>query len=72
MFYVKHKGERITIDYDNVFTVCPLCGREFNICLPDIFEGGEGDLFGTAVYCKRCSIQRINAVQNSIEKNNIP
>ena len=70
MFYVKHKGERITIDYDNVLTVCPLCGREFNICLPDILQ--EGDLFGTSVYCKRRSIQRITAVQNSIAKNNVP
>lgn len=60
MFYVKGKISddaeiRIDITDENVFCTCPGCGREVGVNLPEVFADGEGDLFGTAVYCDECS-----------------
>lgn len=63
MFYVKTKiNEETTIATEltdeNVFTICPECGKEFAIDLYDVFSN-DGDLYGTAVYCsKECSAKR--------------
>lgn len=57
MFYVKKKlkGVEITIDidYDNVFTKCPVCGRESVADLNEIAETG-GDIYTTTTYCTEC------------------
>lgn len=63
MFYVKTKINDETsivteLTDENVFTICPECGKEFAIDLYDVFADG-GDLFGTAVYCAECSPKRI-------------
>lgn len=65
MFYVKTKiNEETTITTEltdeNVFTICPECGKEFAIDLYDVFADG-GDLFGTAIYCAECSSKRIKS-----------
>ena len=41
MFYMKHKGKKLVISEDNVFTVCPRCGREHSVDLQDILMGGK-------------------------------
>ena len=58
MFYMKHKGKRLLIESDNVYTTCPLCGKEHVVNLQDILGDRNGDLYGTAVYCEKCSAQR--------------
>ena len=54
MFYLKHKGKKLTIESDNVYTQCPRCGKEFPIDLADMGADGQLDLYGTSVYCWRC------------------
>ena len=58
MFYLKHKGKKIPVEADNVYTICPECGREHTVDLQEILEGGDADLYGTAVYCEECSARR--------------
>ena len=56
MFYVKNKHKKVPIE-DPIFTACPRCGVEHEIDLTDILSTG-GDLYGTQVYCHRCSVER--------------
>lgn len=65
MFYVKTKiNEETTITTEltdeNVFTICPECGKEFEIDLHDVFSN-DGDLYSTAIYCAECSAKRIKS-----------
>ncbi|MGO5028237.1 hypothetical protein [Candidatus Agathobaculum pullicola] len=60
MFYLKHKGKKLTICDNNVYTRCPVCGREHPVDLMDILAGGDCDLYGTVVYCEECSCKRDN------------
>lgn len=55
MFYMKHKGKKLKILEDNVFTVCPKCGKEHAVDLQDILAGGKADLYSTSVYCQVCA-----------------
>lgn len=59
MFYVKQNfgyAEVITeITDENVYCKCPGCGCDVGVDLAEVFCDGEGDLFGTAVYCSVCS-----------------
>ncbi len=64
MFYVKAKindaVEIITeIHDDNVFYTCPGCGCEVEVDLAEMFSTGNSDLYGTSVYCPRCSKDRL-------------
>ena len=56
MFYVKRKNKRIPVE-DPFYTTCPMCGSEHPVDLSDILATG-GDLYGTAVYCERCTQKR--------------
>lgn len=60
MFYLKYKWQKLPIRHDNVYTVCPQCGREHHIDLGETacFMGEEFDLESTHVYCGRCSAKR--------------
>lgn len=58
MFYLKYNGEKLPIEDGNVYTICPECGREHAVDLQEILEGGDADLYGTAVYCEECSARR--------------
>lgn len=61
MFYMKHKGDKLEITEDNVYTLCPRCGREHVVDLPAIADVPGGlDLYGTSVYCAKCSAERAN------------
>lgn len=60
MFYVKQRLNdtvevSIEIDDENVFCTCPDCGCEVNVDLVEVFSKGDSDLYGTAVYCDKCS-----------------
>lgn len=66
MFYVKEKINdtveiAVEIHDDNVFCSCPGCGVEVFIDLAELFSDGEGDLYGTAVYCPECSELKLEA-----------
>jgi len=69
MFYVKTKINdettiRTELTDENVFTICPGCGKEQLIDnLAKVFEDG-GDLFCTAVYCTECSAE----IRNNAKK----
>ena len=60
MFYVKEKLScaaevMVEIHDDNVYCTCPGCGCEVHVDLGDLLSAGEGDLYGTSVYCIDCS-----------------
>lgn len=60
MFYLKVEiGEgceiKAEITDENVFTVCPVCGKEHAIDLAEILSDGESDLFSTQIFCAECS-----------------
>ncbi len=64
MFYVKEKISdtvdiAVEIHDDNVFCTCPGCGGEVCIDIAELFSDGESDLYGTAVYCSKCSKKRM-------------
>lgn len=56
MFYIKKKNKKVPVE-DPIYTTCPMCGCEHEIDLADILTTG-GDLYGTQVYCHRCSFER--------------
>lgn len=56
MFYVKYHNKKVSIE-NPIYTTCPQCGVEHEIDLADILTTG-GDLYGTQVYCHRCSFER--------------
>lgn len=60
MFYMKHKGQKLPIRVDNVYTICPRCGREHHVDLGDIANATNGnfDIEDIHVYCGRCSAER--------------
>ncbi len=58
MFYVKAtlaEGVEINIDItdENVYTRCPVCGKEMNVDIVEYARGTEFDLCGTSVYCSK-------------------
>lgn len=60
MFYVKEKVSptvdvKVEIHEDNVFCICPKCGKEVEIDIAKLFKDGESDLYSTYVYCVDCS-----------------
>lgn len=66
MFYVKTQisdGATINLEItdENVFTVCPDCGKEHSVDLAEISMLEDFDLYGTAVYCADCSEARQQA-----------
>ena len=58
MFYMKHKGTKLFIESDNVYTACPQCGQEHQVDLQEILCTGTADLYSTQVYCHKCSVER--------------
>lgn len=58
MFYVKSKiadGCEIKIDLeDNIYNLCPACGKETKVDLADVFEV-DGNLYDSQVRCEDCS-----------------
>ena len=64
MFYVKTQltggvSVKTEITDENVFCRCPDCGSEVSVDLAEVFNDGEGDLFGTAVLCCECTKLRM-------------
>lgn len=62
MFYLKYKGKNLEIHDDNVYTCCPVCGKEHVVDLQDILSSDDGDLYGTAVYCSSCSAKHAKEI----------
>jgi len=63
MFYVKENiSETVEVTMEihdeNVFCTCPDCGCEVPVDLAELFGGGEGDLYSTAICCTKCSLAR--------------
>lgn len=50
MFYVKAGKEKIEITDENVFSDCPVCGKEKQVDIAEI-----DDLFGISIYCFECA-----------------
>lgn len=59
---MKHKGEKLFIEEDNVFTACLRCGKEHTIDLCDILKCKDADLYGADVYCEECSITHLQVL----------
>ena len=60
MFYMKHKGTKLEIREDNVYTKCPVCGKEKKVDLVELIRDG-GDLFGTMIVCGGTCIEKQRA-----------
>ena len=65
MFYIKAKLNenveiRVELNDDNVFTICPMCGREHSICLPEFMDGCIDFDLVSEVYCEECS-EKLNS-----------
>jgi|GEM_PF-716941 len=62
MFYIKHENDGVTVKAEitdeNVFTICPECGKEHAVNLQEILCAGNADLYSTQVYCHKCSVGR--------------
>lgn len=54
MYYTKHGRKKLWIEADNIFTMCPRCGKEIPIDLSDMVIDGALDLYGTSVFCEKC------------------
>ena len=58
MFYVKETAGlmevTIPITSENVYTKCPLCGKEVQVDLEAFFADDNVDLFGSHVVCDDC------------------
>ena len=58
MFYVKSKiadGCEIKIELeDNIYNLCPVCGKETKVDIADVFEVGS-NLYDAQVRCEDCS-----------------
>lgn len=57
MFYVKSKHKKVIIQ-DPIYTTCPQCGVEHQVDLVDLLRDEHTDLYGTQVFCHRCSVER--------------
>lgn len=59
MIYVKAKTDeaeiKVVITDENVYTLCPICGKEHMVDIIGLCEDGNFDLYGTSVYCPECS-----------------
>lgn len=60
MFYVKEQLSdtaeiRIDITDENVYGSCPVCGREVEVNLHELFVSEDVDLYSTQVLCESCS-----------------
>lgn len=67
MFYIKHPLTtdpevtaelRVEITYDNVYTTCPQCGKEFNLDLLDLAKFIPHFDWDDSIFCKECSAKR--------------
>lgn len=60
MFYTKlhldHHNELVTyLGEDNVYGICPVCGKETTVDLAGILKEEDTDLYNTSVYCDNCT-----------------
>lgn len=60
MFYIKEEikdGVEIHVEItdENVYNICPICGKEIPVDLTAVFSDGDTDLFATSVLCDNCS-----------------
>lgn len=71
-YYVKGHTEAgrpftVTIEDDNIFTRCPVCGREHHADILELSRDGGFDLYGTAVFCRECSENHRSKRKGSIK-----
>lgn len=57
MFYLKKNGAEISFNESEVYTCCPICGKERTV--DDFFElladDPDFDVFSTSLYCEKCA-----------------
>ena len=64
MFIAVHPetGDRVLLEYDNVFAVCPCCGAEHSVDIVELAKEIEKfDLCGTDICCEACAAVRRSA-----------
>ena len=75
MFYVKDGNRKIELD-GYVYNLCPKCGDEVKVDLSECFLDDDFDLYGSKVYCEKCSVDyavtstedRLSDVEDALEK----
>ena len=54
MIYIRENGEIKPVYELDYYSVCPQCGEEVNVT-DEYLDGELPDVWGTSVYCPRCS-----------------
>lgn len=65
MFYLKEFGLKFLIEDDNVYTTCPVCGKEHCVDISEVFSDGQSDLYGTSILCPICSAKRMASLKRT-------
>lgn len=65
MFYVKNdNGDmavKINIYEDNVFNICPRCGKECKVDLASAIQGDDNWCWhSTSMFCGECSLKELS------------
>ena len=60
MFNAKYQNDegvllKIPITDDNVFCICPGCGKEVGVNIVELAKDKDFDLYATQCYCPECS-----------------
>ena len=70
MFYLKPDAHtRLEITGENVYTICPECGKEFCTNLADLAADSELDLYSTRVHCPKCSRYRLDKLHRQTRRS---
>lgn len=67
MFYAKSGDIKIELNDENVFTICPNCGKEHMVDLIEVLQDEGASLYGTRVYCAECSARHLPMWERSQE-----
>ena len=52
-YYVKSGSSKIEITDDNIFTHCPKCGAEHQVCIDEMAMAIAED----GIWCEKCSLE---------------
>lgn len=55
MFYLKDGKRKLYIKDNNVYTICPECGKEHSVDIKRVLEDNSTCIQSTTVLCSGCS-----------------
>lgn len=58
MYYAMHKGKKIEVSEESVYTDCAGCGKQMHVDLNDCIDNGHIDFYGSSWLCGSCTYKR--------------